>query len=258
MLIPRTAFDAFKSADTESSRYALGAVKIERDDNTGEPLAIATDGRRMVVLGWKERDAATMPDGLLPEGFDASPMPAGDNGQYSALIPVDACKKAARFKVHARTVKARPILDNVTIDERATNGKVPMSHSNGETCEQLAPPQIEGRFPRWRDVCPSFQESRSFAVDAKYLAELAELIAKHAHAAASEPSRRVVLTFNVGEEGHNSPLVITAADDETGNRGYGVIMPLGTGQAWNKNPPPVQEWNPITVKPKAKKATAAA
>ena len=63
MLIPKWLFGAkiTKLADSEASRYALAGVKLERSKETGRPIAVTTDGRRMLAVTWEERDASEHP-----------------------------------------------------------------------------------------------------------------------------------------------------------------------------------------------------
>ena len=51
MKIPRNLASIASHCEEESSRYALGAIKIEKEEN-GCSHAVATDGRRMIHVQW--------------------------------------------------------------------------------------------------------------------------------------------------------------------------------------------------------------
>ena len=54
MLVPINVFSAmFPLADRKSTRYALGGIKLERTAD-GSPVAIVTDGRKMLAYTWTE------------------------------------------------------------------------------------------------------------------------------------------------------------------------------------------------------------
>lgn len=113
-LIEGTAF----ACDEESSRYALGGIKFERDKN--ELIAIGTDGRRAAV-----RSAHTETTGKL----------AGE-----CLFRVRSAVRVARALANADgDVK-------FSWDDKASH----VQHANASFWAM----QIEGRFPRWRDVFP--------------------------------------------------------------------------------------------------------
>ena len=102
------------ATDTESSRYALGAVLLEIAD--GNPTFVATDGRRMSIAETEIDQAVDDRELLIPaRAFQiVGDMAAGDGS-----VQVEAAGSEARFT-----------LDGTTITARLT----------------------EGKFPRWRDV----------------------------------------------------------------------------------------------------------
>lgn len=74
MLIPQNVFPISKIVDTDTTRYAIGGVRLERDEEG--PVAVATDGRRLIAVRWSE-DVAY-------------PSSVGDVGQvqgFGTIIP---------------------------------------------------------------------------------------------------------------------------------------------------------------------------
>lgn len=107
------------SADTESSRYALGAVLVDVAD--GVVNFVATDGRRLSVAEC-EHDLAV------------------DNGQ--TLVPSRVMSMLARLAGAAGEESVQLEADGNTL--KAEIG----SHT-------VTTKLTEGRFPRWRDVVPA-------------------------------------------------------------------------------------------------------
>lgn len=102
------------ATDTESSRYALGAVLIEVKG--GDPTWIATDGRRLACVETETDQAVDDSATLVPRRVldIVAAMATGDGS-----VQIEANAKEARFE-----------LENTTV-----TGTL-----------------IDGRFPRWRDV----------------------------------------------------------------------------------------------------------
>jgi hypothetical protein len=226
MLTPRTVFDIHKITDAESSRYSLGGVRFERDE-AGRPLAVATDGRRLMVLGWQEPDAANYP---LTAADSSARLPAGSG----LLIPANDCREAAKFKVGAGLLKSKPFLGCSVIDESAADGqpvKIAASNLEKSVCDVVK--QIEGRYPKWRDiVTPAVGEAvHSITVSADMLIEILEVAGKHCRL--SDGTAQVVLSLDAVEPS-NRQLTITAANAD-GTTAYGVLMPVCDGSTKTKH-----------------------
>jgi hypothetical protein len=246
MLVPRSAFALASITDTGSLRYALGSVRFERDGDD-KPLAMATDGRKFVVLGWSENDKDCYPP--LP-GINAGATL--DRGN-ALLIPAAACKEAAKFKVAVRLLNAHPVLENSVVEETALDpGQLVTIGATDGTAQSVAHVvQAEGRFPKWQDIIPatSAASSHSVTLDADHLLAMLEVIRKHVtHSDGYNP---VVLTLDAANP-CNSPVTLTARNAD-GRTACGVLMPmsdgrngdtLGTnGSRYHRHPGPV--WSPV-------------
>lgn len=121
-LIRRTLF----ATDTESSRYALGGVLLEMEDD--KITAVGTDGRRLAkmegpagaVEGHSTGDTMTIVPSRAMQLIDRSLIDSDD------LVKVAVRGNDILFKSHAATVSSR---------------------------------LVEGRFPRWRDVLPENRQA---------------------------------------------------------------------------------------------------
>ncbi len=156
-MIKRTIF----ATDNDSSRYALGGVKIEQD---GESLlAIGTDGRRLA----KMQGTITSSEGAAPFG-DATIIPGRSLNLIDRVLTDDSA-----------TVKLAVRQNEVLI---------------GSPTATLSTRLLEGRFPRWRDVFP--QRSDSAKVELTVGPFFAAV--RQAAIVTSEDSRGVNFTFGEG------------------------------------------------------------
>jgi len=121
MNIPKPVFEIAKCCDVESSRYALGAVRLERDEEG--PLAVATDSRRLLC-------ARMAMDNEGEPGF-------------TSLIPKKTWGEVGRLAKKGQAVY---------FDEATANGKIDCAV--GDTRKTID--TEEGRFPEfWRKIIPN-------------------------------------------------------------------------------------------------------
>lgn len=111
------------ATDTESSRYAMGAVLIEV--NNGNPTWVATDGRRLAMVETETDQAVDDSQTLVPSRVldIVAGMATGDGS-----VQIEANAKEVRFDLEGTTVTGT---------------------------------LIDGRFPRWRDVVGDAQGTAS-------------------------------------------------------------------------------------------------
>lgn len=132
------------ATDSESSRYALGGVRLECEtptagDRYGRTHAIGTDGRRLHVLT------------ISGSAVVASDSPASGG---VALIPAGIVRRVA--KAIKTTTPRGTSADSVAVSilGDAAGEFVSISWRIGTTEFTVATKQVEGRFPQWRDVFP--------------------------------------------------------------------------------------------------------
>ena len=156
-MIKRTLF----ATDAESSRYALGGVLLEMDDQ--KMVAVGTDGRRLAKMEGKIKQV-----GELPTGGSATIVPSRAMQLMERILPDDET-----------VVQLAPRANDLLLKE-----------PNGVFFTRL----VEGRFPKWRDVLPVRQESNriDILVGPMYSA------LRQAAIVASEESRGVDFTFSKG------------------------------------------------------------
>jgi len=160
-LIHRTEF----ATDNESSRYALGGVKLEF--NEGEVTAIGTDGRRLAKM-----------TGPIVTAGKPSDLPT--SGQVT-IVPTRAMQ-----------LIYRAIAPNDAEVQVALKGNEILVHTLRATISSRL---LEGRFPDWKKVFP----------DTSHVGVKLELAVGATHAAVrqaaivtSEESRGVDFTFGDG------------------------------------------------------------
>lgn len=122
-MIRRTIF----ATDNESSRYALGGVKLEVAED-GKLLAIGTDGRRLAKM-----------EGPIEKVGDAAAV--GD----ATIVPM----------------RSLQLIDRTLTDEEApTKFAVRANDALFATpTATLSTRLLEGRYPKWRDVVPTRSDS---------------------------------------------------------------------------------------------------
>ena len=156
-LIRRTLF----ATDAESSRYALGGVLLEMDEET--ITAVGTDGRRLAKMEGKITCVGN------PKPVDSA-----------TIVPS----------------RAMQIMDRILPDSEATvqlaarNNDLLLKEENGIFYTRL----VEGRFPKWRDVLPNRQDSNRIAIPVGPMYSAL----RQAAIVASDDSRGIDFTFKEG------------------------------------------------------------
>ncbi len=156
-IVRRTLF----ATDTESSRYALGGVLLEFEED--RLIAVGTDGRRLAKMEGGIRRVGTITDTGNMTIIPAKSMQVIDR----SLTDVDADIQLA---VHANDLLVRS--PRVTIYSRL----------------------VEGRFPRWRDVLPQ----RTDATTIPLICGPLHSAVRQAAIVANEESRGLDFTFGAG------------------------------------------------------------
>jgi DNA polymerase III sliding clamp (beta) subunit (PCNA family) len=160
------------STDSESSRYALGAVCIEfsrgdRDSESGLISFIATDGRRMSI--------------------SAAEVASQDLDNSQTLVPSRAIAALVRLAAGGDAVQMLATdTEFVAIVGEYEEG----ADVTGTTLHARL---TEGRFPRWQDV----DKSHGVAVSTAVLGDLLHAI-RMAEICTSETSKSVTLTVTPG------------------------------------------------------------
>ena len=156
-LIKRTLF----ATDAESSRYALGGVKLEMEEE--KLVAIGTDGRRLAVQQGKIESVGT---------------PA-DTGT-STIVPSRSMQLIDRILPDSD--------DKVQISPQAN--ELLVRSPDGIFFTRL----VEGRYPKWRDVIPKREDGHKIeiAVGPMYQS------LRQAAIVSSDESRGVDFTFGEG------------------------------------------------------------
>lgn len=161
------------ATDNESSRYALGGVRIEVSRDEGKVWFVATDGRRLSL--------ATMSLGNNQ-----------DPDSRASIVPDRVM--------------------SIICESTEKDGQVEFLSNDREFVANLGDAivtarQLEGSFPRWRDVCKPVHGST------KHMVSLDALLraTKAARIVTSEQSKGVTYTFA------NSILTLTAKSSESGS-----------------------------------------
>ena len=97
MLIPKDLFSALLPlTDRESKRYALAGIKLERLAD-GSPVAIATDGRKMLAYTWIE-----------PIEHVLKPTAEVLNGAFDVILSAEALAQVKSWKFDRAALRFAP------------------------------------------------------------------------------------------------------------------------------------------------------
>src|SRR4051812_14710027 len=175
-------------ADRESTRYALGGIKLERQAD-GSPVAIVTDGRKMIAYTWVE-----------PAAHPLKPEDETINPEFSALVSAEALATVTKWKLDRVALRHKPDLAYVYIPESATAEAFTIQAADFQQTYKVANGAALGRFPRWRDVydmtyvdpCAADRDSVAITLDPHYIGQVCAALGK---LATSDNSRGVTLTI---------------------------------------------------------------
>jgi len=155
-LIRRTLF----ATDSESSRYALGGILLEPDEDT--MTAVGTDGRRLAKMVGPIKKIGN------PESSQVTIVPARSMQLIDRVLPNDETP-----------IRLAPRQNDLLI-----------SYPNGVLHTRL----VEGRFPKWREVLP--KRTDSIRIDIPVGPMFSAL--RQAAIVSSEESRGIDFTFKDG------------------------------------------------------------
>lgn len=145
------------ATDDESSRYALGAVLLEVKDNT--LTLVATDGRRLACVELEPAEEQAVDDRtVLVPSHALATMASIAAGHPDSAVQLDATTNEVVATIDGSIITAR---------------------------------QIDGRFPRWRDVFPKREAKAS-------IVNIGELLSATRAAAivATENSKGITYAFS--------------------------------------------------------------
>lgn len=157
-LIRRTVF----ATDNESSRYALGGVKLELEE--GQITAVGTDGRRLARM-------------TGPVARQGDPQ----EGELTSIVPT-----------RAMNLIERAVAPSDAEIQIAVRGNELLVHSQRAT---ISARLLEGRFPDWKKVFP---DSSSYHVQLELAVGATLSAVRQAAIVTSEESRGVDFTFGDG------------------------------------------------------------
>lgn len=194
-------------------RYYLQGVAI---DTTGPvPVAVATDGHRLLAVRLPDAHASDAEDGAMPRGVWIVPRAV-----LASVKPVKGGKARIRKagERHYSSVQIwEPIRITIAPDAQAT------VRVSGDTTAECA--CIDGRYPDWRRVVPTKASGKLAQYNGQYIADFCE--------AAQLLSGSNCAQANIGHNGDGAALVDLYHEDS-----IGVLMPCRMDPAASERP----EW----------------
>lgn len=161
MLIPKSIQHIVNICASENTRYAVNGIHLSRDTSSADAedhrsVAVATDGRRLLIARWQEPDIGDWPD--LADRGDVNTV-----WDFWAIVPAKIWTEAHRSVPNG----CKPILQHVLLEERRpVKGKpsevsqpdLTLVTTDGETVRRLTSPQSDGKFPKYQDVVPALRD----------------------------------------------------------------------------------------------------
>lgn len=145
MLINKKAFEVYRAASTDPSRYALNGIRVKSDGSTE-----ALDGHFAVFYkpGTKP-DAGDYPaiDGMsVTEDCELKPF----------IIPTDACKDILQRTKKIKSKRYPIIADYVALDVEKTNANCAVHIGMNDLDKQdiIKPKKIDMEFPNTEEIMP--------------------------------------------------------------------------------------------------------
>lgn len=203
---PASLLAIHRACSYENSRYSLSGVRIEHDAVAGRLTAVACTGRILICADTENSESA---------GFESTLLP----GEVAEAVE--------------RTMKAAPVVGDVTIEKRGLSLAVEFPNTTRSRC-LIKTQAVDGRYPRWRDVTgpdASGAAKQSVTVDARLLITVLQALLKIAPVGDSEdPSvaNRVSLTFTIGDSTEKIRIHRSGCDVKDGQRinAQAVVMPI--------------------------------
>ncbi len=175
MQVPKSVFHLYRLANKESTRYALGGVHFERGKD-GNPYAVVSDGRSLLAVTWTED---------VPVATD----------HIDTVVPYDVCVDATDDFYSSYPPGA------IELTQDGENGKLGLQSQSGRVSIRFDTQQLEGRFPRWRDVIPCHTDAAIAYVDAKRLRDLLDTFIRiHGHEPDISPGCCVTIKISTDEK----------------------------------------------------------
>ena len=205
MLVPRNVLSSVaRIADDESTRYALGSVQLSR--RSGGPMAVATDGKRLIAATWDETARLDWP---IPEDSTEHV------DEFSTLLSVDDVKSAVKLaKPKKAQLSLKPVVGNLLVSEASANGSVDISATNGTESAKTNVLSTAVSYPNWEKCVEKPATGTHVTVNARMLAELLLSIAD------ATGEDEVVL----GLSDHQKPVCVSSSGSD--GSAYGLIMPM--------------------------------
>ena len=159
-----------------------------------EKAVVATNGCLMAIVPVESTDET--PKSVLAISQTDSPVENKKEEEQAAIISLDAIKAAQKSK---------------------NCGVLLIEGNRCKTLDGLTYPNIEGKFPVWREVVPDISQGSGYdikiGINAKYLYQLAKALGDDT----------LCLTFKLEENTTTRPYYVTPITNDIGQ--YGVLMP---------------------------------
>ena len=216
MLIPKDICNVARVAARDETRYAIHGVKLER--NGKGPRAIATDGKRALIVSWQEPDASETHSPLHDVRKD---------GDFAALVDAQSLEdagKAVKCPKSDPSINGYIALNESGADSDGNYRYAALAKTLRVTGGMSA---VDGTFPRCDEVIPDTgRPGITLGVNANLLIGLLQAMVKATgeecvRVQIGDP-RQAIRIDSVAFDSGNGPSYKIPADVQA----TGVLMPV--------------------------------
>jgi len=153
---------------------------------------------------------------LLP-GNNGSDFIVATNGKACCWIPVTrgtTQELPGRLPIAAKIIPGRKNKRLIATDDDSSNGEMTWRDTNKP--DKTATVSTEGKFPKTKDIIPTWEATKLLTIDAKLLLELALAVND------ASGDKSTVVTLDISNVDQDNPSSIPVV----GDTGIGVIMPF--------------------------------
>ncbi|KKM63581.1 hypothetical protein LCGC14_1510000 [marine sediment metagenome] len=225
MLVPRSVFQLHKMTCPDHRRYALGGIRFERSDD-GQPIAVATDGRRLMAATWREDGLESYPEVLGNPFVEVGPI----------IVPASICKQVIEVSEVMNRPPSLSGIRNVRMVQGEPGGRFSIELAGKKYDTILLSSPLEGRFPHWRET---FNKARSGVQGATTVL----LTGERWEGMLATFRKMGIECVTLAVDNHETRMILTG-QNEDGVSVAGLLMPNPCDK---DRDPPVIGWTPATT-----------
>ena len=205
------------------SKLQLNAVKLgaSNKDPRDALRSLHFDGNSTVATCGHKLIRVTGPENTKAQDWPANSVIWSEKDQTPFTVPREIIEKAIKNIPKPSDCRGMPILENVAIgwsSHPEGPDSITLQTTDLENPQILVTDQVDGSFPRYKDIIPDTTDYIRVGVSAKYLRDIADNLSKF------DKDQTIILKFDP-DKTQNRPLVLEA-ENRDGYKAEVVLMPV--------------------------------